>query len=697
MNFRKIWIGFGFSFAVVLGGWTLFQSPAHSQFTSTPSLELSCVHIYPIQMKYLEKHVNFADLTSNLEARSIDQFIKRLDPAKLYLLESDARKIQKLMSGVFNKTKNKDCTPIQKAYEIYTKRLDERVEYAKKYLGKKFKFDEKTKVVLDPDARKRAKSMAEANAFHNKYIQYQVSTYLAADSKMEEAQNQVVRSYERFQRRMKETKGTDLWSMYIDSFARALDPHSSYLSKDALEDFEIQMRLSLEGIGATLSSKDGFTVIEQLIPGGAAFGSGKLKPKDKIIAVAQGDEEFENVIEMELRDVVRLIRGPKGSKVRLKVLRKGGETERFEVALVRDKIKLEDEAAAIHYFDKEVNGQKKKIGLINLPSFYADNRSDGPSAAKDMKKLLAEAKKNKVDAIVLDMSTNGGGSLRDAVDIAGLFFAKGNVVKQSQRLMPNDQKMQYEVLRDVDATVNFDGPMVVLISRVSASASEIVSGTLKDYKRAVVVGGDHTFGKGSVQSVDYMPPGLGAIKTTVGMFFIPGGASTQHSGVDADIVFPSVYSTQEFGEKTLDYSLPPKKIKPFLSKSAYVEAGENSWQMIDEEVIKNLKSASQKRIAASEDFKKIKEEIEKAKKRGKSIVVGDILKDKKPDGTDPEAAAEEEDENRYLSREERVKKYLERADIVESINIAADLIKELDGAEITQAQKDTDLSKKKAN
>ena len=195
------------------------------------------------------------------------------------------------------------------------------------------------------------------------------------------------------------------------------------------------MRLSLEGIGATLSTQDGFTVIEQLIPGGSADRSGKLKNKDKIIAVANKDEDFKNVIEMDLRDVVRLIRGPKGSEVRLKILRKvaNKEPQRFEIALTRDKIKLEDEAASITYHDKDVGGVKKKVALLNLPSFYSDNRKNGRSAASDMKKLLKEAKDNGADAIVLDLSNNGGGSLRDAVDIAGLFFSTGNVVKQSQR------------------------------------------------------------------------------------------------------------------------------------------------------------------------------------------------------------------------------------------------------------------------
>jgi carboxyl-terminal processing protease len=662
------------------------SSQSFAQFQRSQSLELSCVHIYPIQIKYLEKHVNFSKLTKNLEARTIEQFVKRLDGSKLYLLSKDVKDIEKMMNGIYDKTRNKDCSALDKANALFVKRVEERVAYAKKFLNNKnFKYDPDTKIHRDPQDRPRPKTMAEANKFHETYMQYQVASYLATDLKLDEAKAQIIRNYERALKRVQEFKKEDLLSSYLDSFARALDPHSSYLSADALEDFEIQMRLSLEGIGATLSSQDGFTVIEQLIPGGAADASGKLKNKDRIIAVAQGkDEPFVNVIEMELREVVKLIRGPKGTEVRLKILRKmAKEPERFEITLIRDKIKLEDEAAAITYMDREIGGQKLKIGLLNLPSFYADNRKNGPSASTDMKKILADATKNKADAIVLDLSSNGGGSLRDAVDIAGLFFGTGNVVKQSQRVTTEGEQVTYETLKDTDSTVDWPGPLVVLTSRVSASASEIVSGTLQDYKRAIVVGGDHTFGKGSVQSVEYLPQGLGAIKTTVGMFFTAGGASTQHRGVPGDIVFPSTFSTDEIGEKTLDYSLPPKKIKEFLSPSAYVTAGKGAWVQVDKPLIKRLKDKSMVRIAASKDFKKIKDEIEKIHKRGKLIVVGDLIKDKTKDKKDPSKDKEREpgepddDDNSNLTREERKKKYFERADIVEALNIAADLAIEL--------------------
>ncbi|MGE4133805.1 MAG: PDZ domain-containing protein, partial [Bdellovibrionales bacterium] len=289
MRIPKVFVGLALSL--------IFASGAHAQFSRSSSLELSCVHLYPIQAKYLEKHVNFSQMEKKLESRTIDQFVKRLDGSKLYLLEKDNADIEKMMKGIFSKIRSKDCSSIEKANELFVKRVGERVAYAKKYLGPKFKYNPKAQIQRDPQDRARPKNLNEANRFHETYMQYQVASYLATDMKLEEAKQQIVRNYERALKRVQEFKKEDLLASYLDSFARSLDPHSSYLSADALEDFEIQMRLSLEGIGATLSSQDGFTVIEQLIPGGAADGSGKLKAKDRIIAVGQGkDGAFQNVI-----------------------------------------------------------------------------------------------------------------------------------------------------------------------------------------------------------------------------------------------------------------------------------------------------------------------------------------------------------------------------------------------------------------
>jgi len=648
---------------------------------------LSCKNIDRIQRVFLSQHIKYKDETGDLEARVIEQYIKHVDPAKIYFLESEVTQLKKELTGVFARLREDppNCSVIDKIEDQYLKKVQERAEYVKKALSdKKFKFDSKTELVLDPDVRGFAKSKAEQEAFQNKYLQFQISNYLATGMKQAEAQEHVIRNYERGVKRVKDTDKEDLYSGYLDAFGRALDPHSSYFSRESLEDFEIQMSLSLEGIGATLSSQDGFTTVEQLIDGGSAKASGHIVPQDKIVAVGQFKnsgggsdvDKMENVVEMELRDVVRKIRGPKGTKVRLQILRKktDGQSERFVVDLVRDKIKLEDDAAQISYVDRDVNGEKKRVAVLNLPSFYADAKRGGRSSASDMKTLLKKAQADGAEALVLDLSQNGGGSLDDAVKIAGLFFKVGNVVKQSAR-DPNQGEM---VLDDRDPSVDWPGPLVVLTSRISASASEIVAGTMKDYNRAVIVGGDSTFGKGSVQSVVPLTAGLGAVKVTVGMFFTPGGFSTQHKGVEADVVLPGPYSTDEFGEKHLDYSLPEAQLKPFISQDAFVTAGQGSWKKVEPSVVAQLKTRSAARVAKNTEFQKILDEMKKAKEKGKLIKLSESLKD-------TEKKKGEADKKKEMKKDQKVAEYLKRADIQEAVNVAADLMALQRGITLTDA------------
>lgn len=640
-----------------------------SSFAVAGGLTLECPNVARIQGKFFDQHILYKNPDATIESRAIEQFIKRLDGGKLYLRKADVDSIRTKMKGLFKNLDEGRCSAIEESHALFIKRVEERADFAKAtLLAKTFKFEPTTSLLLDPDARQYPATEVEQKAYHKKYMQFQVSNQMATGLKLDEAIQQVLRSYERGVKRMKETNREQLFADYLEAFGRALDPHTSYFSRDALEDFEVQMSLSLEGIGASLSSQDGFTVVEQLIDGGSAKGSGLVVPQDKIVAVGQFNPDgteapMENVVEMDLREVVRRIRGPKGTKVRLQLLRSktDGVKERLTVSLNRDKIKLEEDAAQLSIQEREIDGKKTPIGVLNLPSFYSDGRRGGRSAASDMKKLLAEAKVKGAKALVLDLSTNGGGSLEDAVRIGGLFIRTGNVVKQSNREMDGPALP----LADRDPAIDWPGPLVILTSRVSASASEIVSGALKDYRRAVVVGGDHTFGKGSVQSVQELPPGLGAVKTTVGWFFTPSGFSTQWRGVDADVVFPSAFSTDEIGEKSLDYSLKPNQIPEFRSPDAKGVASD-SWLEVAKSDLAQIKARAEGRIKKNPEFQKIVAEIKKAKARGKVIKLAESLKESKE-------RKDENDQRKNWGKEEKLAEYLKRVDIQESLNIAADL------------------------
>jgi carboxyl-terminal processing protease len=631
--------------------------------------ELNCQGVREIQQQFLEHHLAFSMLTTELKQRAVKQYLKRLDDSKLYLLEEDYQTISKAMDKIFDDIERGDCSTLIETNKILTKRMYERMAFVKQYLGADYKIDRSVKMETDSKKRKRPKTLAEARALMTAQTQFDIANYVATGIGLDAAKKHVLKNWERVVKHLDKRKNQDVLGVWLDVFASALDPHSNYMAPEIHEDFEINMKLALDGIGASLGWKNGFTVIEQLLPGGAALSSGLVKVKDKIVAVAQGkDGEFVDVIEMELRDVIKLIRGKKGTTVRLKLLRRvKGVVEKHDVALVRDKIILEEQAAFIKYFDRDVRGKRVKVAFLNLPSFYDDQTKDGKSAHNDLRRLVKEAVENKADALVLDLSQNGGGSLQDAVDVAGLFFPSGNVLKVSAR------GPAFQALADEDGKTFWSGPLVVLTSRVSASASEIVSGALQDYRRAVIVGGDHTFGKGTVQSVQQLPPGLGAIKTTTAMFYTAGGYSTQHRGVPGDIVFPSTLAREEINEKSLDYSLPTKKTDSFLTYGAYTLIGPDRWQVVNKDMLDNLRAKAKPRIAKATDFKKAIAELKKPKP-STVVSIAELLK-----GKDPNSTKDEDDDKDELrpSREERIKEYLKRADVAESINIATDLVGEM--------------------
>jgi carboxyl-terminal processing protease len=662
---------------------------------NTKKSALECVIIFPIVQGFLNNHYQYKKLDSELESRTVKQFLNKLDPSKTFFLKSDIEELNQKLSGIFKKL-GTQCTPLHEAQERLTQRVAETVAYAKKVLeSKDFKFDDSVEIIVDPKKRDYAKNIDELNKNTYKLIQFQIANYLATDMKLEDAKKQLIHRYELNIKRQKEMSQDELYGMFLDSFASSLDAHSSFMGKETLEDFEISMRLSLEGIGAALSWEDGYTVIESLIPGGAAEKSGELQPKDKIIGVAQGDGPFENVIDMPLRDVVRLIRGKKDTYVRLSILRQDAKgTSHFIVKLKRSKINLQDEAAKLVYKTIKDKDKKYKVAIIDLPSFYGDMSKGTRSCFEDVKKLVEKANQDKADALILDLSKNGGGLLSEAVRIGGLFIREGNIVATQ------DSAGRIEKLADDDEKIYWNGPFAILTSRLSASASEIVAGAMKDYKRALIIGADHTFGKGTVQAMMNLPRDLGAIKVTTGMFFIPGGNSTQYKGVEADIVLPGVFSTKEIGEASLDYSLPPKSIPSFLSDSAGAafkinpkEVGEmdlsntlknpgkllsfasektktgqqNLWKPVDDKIIKELQKKSKERVEKNPEFKKIKEELAELEANQGILKLSKALKKQKE-----ENVKEKKSKSKKRKTDEE---YLKQPEVQEATEVILDYIR----------------------
>ena len=631
---------------------------------------LQCRHLPQLFELYLRAHYSVKTLSEEVQNRTIEQFIESLDPSKTLFLEEEVVRLKKTLPVVFKTMKLGSCDPLEEAYRLIIARAKEDAAFAQKFLDDKYKLDESVELVLDPEKRGHPKTPEERIEIVKKMIHFQVSNYLLTDMKLPEARKQLAHKYALVVKRLVEKKDSDLTNGFAEAFSRALDPHSGFLSQESLEDFQIQMRLSLEGIGASLSSQDGFTVIEETIKGGAAERTGLLQPKDKIIAVAQEKGSAVSVIDMDLRDVVKLIRGKKGTKVKLTVLR---DSKSLEVEIVRDKIQIEDQAAKITYETREVDGKKLKVGVVDLPSFYGGGeRGQSRSCTDDVKKLLLAAKKQKVDGIVLNLSKNGGGLLDEAVRISGLFIRLGGVVATK------NTEGKVEVLADRDPDVVYGGPLVVLTSRFSASASEILAGALKDYRRAVIVGEDHSFGKGTVQVLNPLPLELGAMKVTTGMFFIPGGQSTQHIGVNADIVIPSLFNTDEVGEKRLDYSLPTQTIPTFVSTEANTEDPKHRWAPVDDTEIKKLAERSLVRVSKSKKFAELAKELEESKKNQSVIKLADLRKK-----VEKENAKEKKKNKGKKTRSERVKDANEReAPVVEeAVNIAVDVIAAVPGTD----------------
>jgi carboxyl-terminal processing protease len=603
---------------------SLITSPAYADAT------VGCETVSRFMGAYLKNHIRHHRLDDTLEDRTIDTYLRRFDPSRTLLLESEVEGIKKSLDGAFVNVKNKSCDFLTGFQATLVKKQKGVEDFVRAYVSSDdYEVDTKVELILDPDDRGYPKDAKAQQDLLRNLVHFQMSNYLSADEPLESAKKLLIHRYELRTTRLAELEEEELYTAFLDAFATSLDPHSNYLSAEVLEDFRISMTLSLEGIGVALSERDGFSVVERVIPGGAADRLDILRPKDKIIAVAQEDGEAISIIDMPLREAVSMIRGKKGTKVNLTVLRQGEETKRFKVTIVRDQINLEDQAANLRFEEREVEGKKVKLAILDLPSFYGGANPSERQSTDDVARLLRQVNEEKADGLVLDLSRNGGGLLDHAVTISGFFLRRGEIVGVE------NARGGRQILSDEDEGILYSGPMVVHTSRVSASAAEILAGALQDYKRAIIAGDDHTFGKGTVQTVSSLPPGQGALKITTGMFFLPGGKSTQNDGVRSDVVIPSLLTSNDFGESTQRYALENQATTPFLSSYANAVPSSSRWRPVSSDVVSKLAKRSEERVTASEEFSEILEKLKEAESNDGVVRLDDMLKEQE------EVAAEE--------------------------------------------------------
>lgn len=565
------------------------------------------------------QHLTRHELDDEISERSLATFIDRLDPMKLYFLHEDVDAFESKKTEIDDMLKSGELQFAHDVFLKYMSRMEESITVVHHLIDAKHDFTVEEYINTDWDNLEFAKTREELTERWRKRIKYNFLVLKGDKTEGEDARERLHRRYSSQLKQMEQTKSDDLLEIFLTSVTTSYDPHTTYMSPTSSENFEIQMRLNLDGIGAQLTLEDGYTKVTRIIPGGAADKQGELKTGDRIVSVGQDTEgEMQEVIDMKLNDVVSLIRGKPGSTVRLGIIpEKSQETK--VLTIKRAKIELKDSEARGEIIEHNLPGTKKtlRIGVINLPSFYMDMDAarkgvkDYRSTTRDCRRIIDEFNEEGIDGMIMDLSTNGGGSLTEAIDLTGLFIDLGTVVQVKD---PSGRVQQYD---DRNKGTSFDGPLVVLCSKFSASASEIFAGAIVDHGRGIVVGDSTTHGKGTVQNFLELgaqffsinnPPNLGALKITTQQFYRPGGASTQQRGVYSDIILPSITDHLKVSESDLDYPVPFDKVDDEVQEHLGAR---------DEEIIAKLKAASEQRIEKSEDFQKLLTQIDEYKKQQK--------------------------------------------------------------------------------
>ena len=509
-------------------------------------------------------HYRRTPLDDALSEEVLDRYLDALDPNHHYFLGEDVERIRRMEHQLDDMLRRAELEPVFQTFRLFRTRVEESVAMAQSLLDQEFDFSRDERYTYDREDAAWPADRAEREEIWRKRVKNDILTLRLAGKEEAEIRETLAKRYHRLARRVGQLGAADVYQTFMNAYTGAVEPHTSYFSPRTSENFKIHLSLSLEGIGAALRTEDEYTVVERVIAGGPADKQGELGPEDRITGVAQGEGEMVDVVAWRLEDVVDLIRGPKGTEVRLEVLPKGADPAqpRKILRLVRNTIQLEEQAAKRWTLDVETATGAKRIGVVEIPSFYLDTAGeargddDYRSTTRDVRRLIGELEDEGVDGIVIDLRGNGGGALTEAVRLSGIFIDEGPVVQV------RDARGRTKVENDADPELVYDGPLAVLVDRYSASASEIFAGAIKDYGRGMIIG-EPTYGKGTVQSlvdldryVNDDSVALGQLKTTIAQFFRVNGASTQHRGVRPHVVFPTAFDTEDHGERALENALP---------------------------------------------------------------------------------------------------------------------------------------------
>jgi carboxyl-terminal processing protease len=604
--------------------------------------------------KLLEQaHFTRQKLDASMSRKVLDTYLESLDYTKLFFSQEDIDKIHQKYDGTLDQDLIVgNIQPARDIYATFKERVESRATKIRKLVNDNFGFKSTRTVALDRRKEPWPANEQDADNLWRDRIEGELLQEKLNKFAIDPGPKAVAKRYDQLVKNLEERDDNDVLQLFLNAVAQTYDPHSEYLGKGDLESFEINMRLSLTGIGAELRVEDGYAKIERLIPGGPAQMSGKVNVGDRIAAVSQGKDNFVDVVDMKLEKVVELIRGKKGSTVRLQIIPSdtSDPSKRKVVELVRDNVKLTEQEAKAELIDRTLpDGTTQKLGWITLPSFYQDMERSrtGKSTSRDVAALIKRLDQEGIQGLVIDLRRNGGGSLDEAIKMTGLFITQGPVVQVKE------SGGDIEVLKDRDPSVAYSGPLVILVNKLSASASEIFAAALQDYGRAVIVGDSSTFGKGTVQTLlelgRFIPllggssNDAGALKLTVQKFYRVAGGSTQLHGVSSDVVLPSLSDNSEIGESALEHPLPYDEVEP-----AAIDVANNHKQLF----IDDLKKRSNNRIAQDQSFQDIIADVKELKDRlkGNRLSLNEKLRRDQLDKDNAQKQKEQADEKKMQAQ-----------------------------------------------